>query len=69
MIAGGREAVRSALHMAVLVSIRRKLPLAQTYHRLVSSGKPAKIAIVACMSKLLAILNAFLRDQTPWQNA
>jgi transposase len=68
-IAGGRGPVRSALYMAILVSIRRKLPLAQTYHRLVASGKPAKVAIVACMRKLLAILNAILRDQTPWQNA
>ena len=68
-IAGGRGPVRSALFMAVLVSIRRKLPLAQTYHRLVASGKPAKVAIVACMRKLLGILNAILRDQTPWQSA
>jgi transposase len=41
-IAGGRPAVRAALYMSVLVSIRRKLPLAQTYHRLRASGKPAK---------------------------
>jgi transposase len=68
-IAGGRKPVRSALYMAILVSIRRKLPLAQTYHRLVQAGKPPKVAIVACMRKLLAILNAILRDQTPWQNA
>jgi transposase len=46
--------------MAVLVSIRRNMPLAQTYHRLVASGKPAKVAIVACMRKLLSILNAIL---------
>lgn len=68
-IAGGRSTVRSALYMAVLVAIRRNLPLAQTYHRLRDGGKPAKVAIVACMRKLLAILNAILRDKTPWQNA
>lgn len=68
-IAGGRGPVRAALFMAVLVSIRRKLPLDQTYQRLVATGKPPKVAIVACMRKLLAILNAILRDQTPWQNA
>lgn len=68
-IAGGRGTVRAALFMAVLVSIRRKLPLALTYQRLVASGKPAKVAIVACMRKLLSILNAILRDQKPWQNA
>lgn len=69
VIAGGRGPVRSALFMAVLVSIRRNLPLAETYHRLVASGKPPKVAIVACMRKLLGILNAIIRDQTPWQNA
>lgn len=68
-IAGGRGPVRSALFMAVLVSIRRKLPLADTYHRLVANGKPPKVAIVACMRKLLGILNAILRDQNPWQIA
>lgn len=68
-IAGGRRPVRAALFMAVLVSIRRNLPLAQTYHRLVAAGKPPKLAITACMRKLLGILNAILRDQKPWQNA
>ena len=48
-IAGGRRPVRAALFMAVLVSIRRNLPIAQTYQRLVQAGKPPKVAIVACM--------------------
>jgi transposase len=68
-ISGGRPAVRSALFMSVLVSIRRNLPLAQTYHRLRASGKPAKVAITACMRKLVTILNAILRDKKPWANA
>ena len=68
-IAGGRAVVRSALYMSVLVSIRRKLPLAAVYHRLRAAGKPAKVAIVACMRKLATILNAILRDKTPWQTA
>jgi len=68
-IAGGRAPVRTALYMAVLVAIRRRMPLAETYHRLVLAGKPPKVAIVACMRKLLGILNAILRDQTPWQTA
>lgn len=68
-IAGGRIVVRSALYMSVLVSIRRKLPLAHTYHRLRASGKPAKVAIVACMRKLVTILNAVLRDKKPWATA
>jgi transposase len=68
-IAGGRTVVRSALYMSVLVSIRRKLPLAHTYHRLRAAGKPAKVAIVACMRKLVTILNAILRDKKPWATA
>ena len=68
-IAGGRAVVRSALYMSVLVSIRRNLPLADTYRRLRAAGKPAKVAIVACMRKLATILNAILRDKTPWQTA
>jgi transposase len=48
---------------AVLVAIRRKLPLAATYQRLRAAGKPAK---VATMRKLLVILNAIVRDKTAW---
>jgi transposase len=65
-IAGGRSSVRAALYMAVLVAIRRKLPLAATYQRLRAAGKPAKVAIVATMRKLLVILNAIMRDKTAW---
>ena len=68
-IAGGRPVVRAALYMSILVSIRRKLPLALTYHRLRAAGKPAKVAIVACMRKLVTILNAILRDKKPWLTA
>jgi len=68
-IAGGRTVVRNALYMSILVAIRRKLPLAATYQRLRHAGKPAKVAIVACMRKLLVILNAILRDQKPWASA
>jgi transposase len=68
-IAGGRSRVRTALYMAVLVAIRRNLPLAATYHRLRAAGKPAKVAIVATMRKLLTILNAMMRDRAAWQSA
>ena len=68
-ISGDRPVVRNALFMSVLVSIRFKLPLAHTYHRLRAAGKPAKVAITACMRKLVTILNAILRDKKPWQNA
>lgn len=66
-IAGGRTSVRNALYMSVLVAIRRNMPLAQTYHRLRQAGKPAKVAIVATMRKLITILNAIIRDNKPWQ--
>ncbi len=59
--------MRAALYMSILVSIRRKLPLAMTYHRLRAAGKPAKVAIVACMRKLVTILNAILRDKSHGQ--
>ena len=68
-IAGGRTQVRAALYMAVLVAIRRNLPIAATYHRLKAAGKPAKVAIVATMRKLLIILNAIIRDRTAWLSA
>ena len=68
-IGGGRPCVRAALYMAVLVAIRRKLPLATTYQRLRAAGKPAKVAIIATMRKLLVILNAIMRDNTTWRVA
>jgi transposase len=68
-IAGGRAPVRNALYMSVLVAIRHKLPLAHTYQRLIAAGKRPKVAITACIRKLATILNAILRDRTPWQPA
>jgi len=68
-IAGGRAPVRTALYMAVMVSLRHKLPLSLTYRRLLAAGKASKVAIVACMRKLLTILNAIIRDGRPWQTA
>ena len=68
-IVGGRGTVRSALFMSIMVAIRHKLPLEATYERLKQAGKPPKVAIVACMRKLLTIANAIIRDQKPWQNA
>lgn len=68
-IAGGRASVRTALYMATLVATRCNPVIAAHYQRLRTKGKPAKVAIVACMRKLLIILNAILREKTPWQNA
>ena len=66
---GGRAKVRSALYMAALVASRHNSVLAAFYQRLVSAGKAKKLAITAVMRKLLTILNAIIRDSTPWQNA
>jgi transposase len=63
---GGRSEVRAVLYMATLSAIRHN-PVIQVFHsRLIAAGKLPKVAIVACMRKLLTILNAMLRDQTTW---
>lgn len=66
---GGRATVRSALYMAALVAARHNPIISTFYKRLRAAGKPAKVALTACMRKLLVILNAILRDRTPWQHA
>jgi transposase len=66
---GGRGAVRATLYMAALVASRWNPVIAAFYRRLRDAGKPAKVALTACMRKLLVILNAVLRDRRPWQNA
>jgi transposase len=67
LIAGGRTAVRCGLYMATLVAIRHN-PVIQTfYERLLANGKLKKVALVACMRKLLVILNAMIRDNKTWQ--
>jgi len=52
--------------MATWASIRAQSPLANTYARLRTAGKPAKVAIVACMHKFLRWLNAIARDHAPY---
>jgi transposase len=64
---GGRASVRAALYMATLTAIRFNPVIKACHDRLCAAGKPAKVAIVACMRKLLIILNAMLRDRRPWQ--
>ncbi|MCJ7509700.1 MAG: IS110 family transposase [Dehalococcoidia bacterium] len=63
---GGRSQVRAALYMAALVATRRNPVIRAFYDRLVGAGKPKKVALTACMRKLLTILNAMIRHQTPW---
>ena len=66
MIYGGRVEVRRALYMAALVATRHNEVIARFYNRLLAAGKPKKVALVACMRKLLVILNAMVRTNKPW---
>lgn len=68
-IAGGRTAVRNVLFMATLSAIRWNPVLRAHYAQLTTRGRPKKVAIVACMRRLLAILNAILRTGQPWRHA
>lgn len=65
-IRGGRASVRSCLYMATLTSVRFNPSIAAFYKRLVQSGKPTKVALVACMRKLLGILNVLVQTKTLW---
>ncbi len=64
---GGRARVRAALYMAALVASRCNPPIRAFYQRLLAMGKVKKVALVACMRKLLCILNAMIKHNTPWQ--
>jgi transposase len=66
-IFGGRAAVRQMLYMATLVAVRYNPVIKGFYQRLLERGKPTKVAIVACMHKLLTTLNAMLKQETDWQ--
>ena len=63
---GGRANVRAVLYMATLAAIRCNPAIKAFHRRLRDAGKKPKVAIVACMRKLLTILNAMLRNKTPW---
>jgi transposase len=63
---GGRAHVRAVLYMSTLVAVRYNPVLKQFYERLRTAGKVAKVALTACMRKLLTILNAMATHQKPW---
>ena len=67
LVYGGRAPVRAVLYMAALVASKCNPVIRAFYLRLPAAGKPAKLALTACMRKLLTILNAIARDGTPWQ--
>jgi transposase len=66
---GGRSTVRCALYMAALSATRHNPKIKTFYERLLANGKEKKVALTACMRKLLVILNAIVRDGKPWQSA
>ena len=65
-IFGGRAGVRAVLYMAIVSAIRWNPLIKAFYQRLLAAGKPKKLAMTACMRKLLVILNAMMRDRTNW---
>jgi transposase len=68
-ICAGRARVRSVLYMATLVATRYNPVIQEFYQGLLRRGKPKKVALVACMRKLLTILNAMLRDSLSWMES
>ena len=66
VIWGGRAPVRAALYMGTLVATRHNPAIRQFYQRLLGAGKPKKVALTACMRKLLGILNAMARHGVRW---
>ena len=63
---GGRSRVRAVLYMGALVASRHNPIIRDFYQKLLAAGKPKKVALVACMRKLLVILNAMLKHRSPW---
>ena len=68
MVWGGRAKVRTALYMSTVVAVRFNPVLKFFYLRLRAAGKSPKIALIACMRKLLVILNAIIKHRTPWSS-
>lgn len=64
---GGRATVRRVLYMATLAATKWNTVIRAFYQRLCAAGKPKKVALVACMHKLLTILNAMVKHQCPWR--
>ncbi|MBW4527743.1 MAG: IS110 family transposase [Phormidium tanganyikae FI6-MK23] len=67
-IQGGRKELRSLLYMAALCAVQHNPVIRDHYQQLTKRGKAKKVALVACLRKLLVILNAMLRDRQPWRH-
>lgn len=66
MIRGGRPKIRTAMYMAMMSAIQCNPKFKTIYHRLVAAGKPKKVAIIACIRKLIVIINSMVRDGVMW---
>ena len=66
MIRGGRPKIRTAMYMAMMSAIQCNPKFKAIYHRLVAEGKPKKVAIIACIRKLIVIINSMVRDGVMW---
>lgn len=66
-IQGGRHQVRTVLYMAMMSAIQSNPIFKEIYQRLLAAGKPKKVAIIACVRKMIVILNSMLRDGTMWE--
>ncbi|MBQ4862852.1 IS110 family transposase [Pseudoalteromonas sp. MMG013] len=66
-IQGGRHQVRTVLYMAMMSAIQSNPVFKSTYQRLVAAGKPKKVALIACVRKMIVILNSMLRDGVMWE--
>lgn len=64
---GGRAAIRAVLYMATVAAVRCNPVLRAHYQRLKALGKPSRLALTACMRRLITILNAMVKTQTKWQ--
>lgn len=69
IIWGGRARVRAALWLGTLVAVQRNPAIRTFYQRLVATGRPKKVVLTAAMHTLLLVLNALLRQRTPWHDA
>ena len=65
-IRGGRHRIRSVLFMAMLSAIQSNLKLKGIYTKMVEAGKPKKVAIIACMRRLMTILNIMVKNDVIW---
>jgi transposase len=65
-IKGGRHQIRTVMYMAMMSAIQCNPVFKSTYHRLVEQGKPKKVAIIACLRKMIVILNSMVRDGVMW---